>query len=73
MIQKQATGKKPTNFMVQWIQNEKMNSKAAARIIPIQRLKLKNPRNPVNPDSKPGNRKKPDYPNVYLGTKCKNG
>jgi hypothetical protein len=38
--------------MVQWIQNEKMNSNAAARIIPIQRLKLKNPRNPVNPDSK---------------------
>jgi len=27
---------------------------AAARIIPIQRLTLKNPRNPENPDSKPG-------------------
>jgi len=26
---------------------------AAARIIPIQRLTPKNPRNPVNPDSKP--------------------
>ena len=38
--------------MVQWIQNEKMNSKAAARTLPIQRLTLKNPRNPVNPDSK---------------------
>jgi hypothetical protein len=48
--------------MVQWIQNEKMNSKAAARIIPIQRLKLKNPQNPVNPDSKPSYRIKPDYP-----------
>jgi hypothetical protein len=35
---------------------------AAARIIPIQRLTLKNPRNPENPDSKPSYRIKTDYP-----------
>jgi hypothetical protein len=35
---------------------------AAARIIPIQRLTIKNPRNPENLDSKPSYRIKPDYP-----------
>ena len=40
---------------------------AAARIIPIQRLTPKNPRNPVNPDSKPGHRIKRLIPSYLKG------
>jgi hypothetical protein len=39
-----------------------MNSKAAARIISTNAPVVKNPRNPVNPDSNPGYRIKSDYP-----------